>query len=157
MSFIKGLVVRWEEGKGHLTGHFQVISLYTAYRLSNVFRKGEKKIKGFRPRGTVHVCLRDSVCPSYFLRDKKKQNGDEPKKIAKNTRHPPTTQQQRQQQQQQQQRRPKMVKKLLKATPFFAVYNDAPKPNEINSYFFLFSSSSLSFFLSIPCVCVCVL
>jgi hypothetical protein len=118
--------------------------------LANVFRKGEKKIKGFRPRGTVHVCLRDFVCPSYFLRDQKKQNEDGPKKIAKkSTRHLPTTQQQRQQQQ----RRPKMVKRLLKATPFFAVYNDAPKPNEINSYFFLFSSSSLSFFLSIPCVC----
>jgi hypothetical protein len=61
------------------------------------------------------VCLRNSVFPSYFLRDKKKQNGDEPKKIAKkNSRHPPTTQQQQQQQQQ----RPKMAKELLKATPF---------------------------------------
>jgi hypothetical protein len=51
--------------------------------LANVFRKGEKKIKGFRPRGTVHVCLRDFVFLSYFLRDKKKQNGEEPKKMAK--------------------------------------------------------------------------
>jgi hypothetical protein len=119
--------------------------------LANVFRKGEKKIKGFRPRGTVHVCLRDFVCPSYFLRDQKKQNGDEPKKIAKKTHVIP---QQHNNKRQQQQRRPKMAKGLLKATPFFAVYNDAPKPNEINSYFFLFSSSSsLSFFLSIPCVC----
>jgi hypothetical protein len=113
--------------------------------------ENKKKIKGFRPRGTVHVCLRNSVFPSYFLRDKKKQNGDEPKKIAKkklmSSPNNTTTNDNNNNGDR------KWRKGFLKATPFFAVYNDAPKPN-VKS---ILISSCFLLFLSLYPVCGCVL
>lgn len=98
------------------------------------------------------MCLRDSVFPSYFLRDKKKQNGDEPKKIAKKklTSSPNNTTTNDNNNNGDR----KWRKGFLKATPFFAVYNDAPKPN-VKSI--LISSCFLLFLSLYPvCVWVCV-